>query len=70
MKKHLYYYKKKRFKFKSRNLSLSRYIKNIKFTRESIYSLNTIPKYIEIDYQSLIFILIMENNISKTTNYL
>lgn len=70
MLKHLYYFKKKRFKFKSRNITTLRYKKSIKFARESIHLLNTIPKYIEVDYQSLIFILIVKSNISQTTNFM
>ena len=70
LRKHLYMFRRKQAKFRSRNLSTLRYKKSLKYSQEYMFTLNSIPIYIEIDYQAFIFILITNQMVLANTAYI
>ena len=70
LRKHLYTFRRKQAKFRSKNVSTLRYKKSFKYTQEYMFVLNSIPVYIEIDYQAFIFILISNQMVLDNTAYL
>lgn len=70
LKKHLYKFRRKHAKFRSRNISDDRFKKSFKYNQEYAFSLNSTPHYIEIDYQAFIFILISKQVTLESTAYI
>ena len=70
LKKHLYKFRRKHAKFRSRNISTPRFKKSFKASQEYSFGLNSTPHFIEIDYQSFIFILISKQIVLTNTAYM
>ena len=70
VKKHLYKFRRKNAKFRTRNISVARFKKSFKSSQEYSFSLNSTPHFIEIDYQAFIFILISQQTTLTNTAYI